>query len=243
MIRQSTCRVYLTNKGLSCDWGQSEIVDKFDLLGLVKGEQMKKLGVIVITTLLSVCNQIYAKSYMPSLERLRNKVDDIMQSGSVTSLKTVLERAKLQGFSPGQGGTTILSAQGVVSKNDTEPACKLQQIQAKAQEMVWASNVDFVTQLQILTNDEQKEAITKLVLEKISNSKLPLIDFIIQLRDECDWLEQAKPECTKLLLTKIAQGGKKFHEQTREMLQKVNSLLQNLQALMKIVNDLFVSEA
>jgi len=205
---------------------------------------MKKRNIIIQLMFVFVFQQaIQAKSYMPSLERLRNKVDNVMKSSGVTSLKKILKRAKLQGFNPGQGGTTVLSAQGVVGKDDTDPACKLQKIQAKAQEMEWASNTSLITQLQALTADKQKHELASFVLGKIAGSQLPLIDFIIQLDAERDWLEKAKPECTKLLLTRSSQGAKKFHEQARETLQKLNKLSHNLEVLMKIVNNLIVSEA
>ncbi len=181
----------------------------------------------IVFGLMIILIPLQAKKCMPTLDRLRKKVDQTLDQRTSTNRSTVQE---------------LLHASVPVSSNSSDS--KVVSVICQLASLYWANQIDFVKALQETKTQSAKQALVLLrdkLLTTFSEEKLPLITFAHELKKELETIQQN----TTILfscINKKSTDAQSPETSVQEGFEKITQLKNNLALLMNLVNDLCLSD-
>lgn len=180
----------------------------------------------------------YSKSYMPSLERLRNKVENALKDREKIPLKDLFDKAKDQGIEPHAGGVVVLTADGVLTdRKPDELFQKLENIARRIEALYWCHRPDLV-------DPNQQEDIKNLLKQSLRDHRkvdVPsIIDFAKELAEEAAMLNECSNQCVMLMFARNNDVDQKvIISKSQELFDHIAEKKSRLDRLINLVNTLF----
>jgi len=178
--------------------------------------------------------QSFAKKFMPSLDRLRNKVTNALASTTKESFKELLQQAGKESAHGLQLLGNVITSIG--SSGNGSAQSKLKEIQKNVRTLYWCNNEAFMQQLQKSLEQSHEMAcdiVTQHVLKKYSDNKAPLLMFATDLQKE----EAMLQECTTEIF-RLGQKKNKSEVRDQEFVKAVQAELENVVKLKRILDQL-----
>jgi DNA-binding transcriptional regulator YhcF (GntR family) len=214
---------------------------------MIKGKEigMKKilLGLVVVgvaTVTLS------ARSMMPALDRVRNKVDNALrdkEQGGTMSFKDLLaQNGRVEG--DGKVLNCVLSATPEKAPGSTSTA-SVEQI---LNELYWSNQIEFIEKFCQAKSFVPEQALTLLkskLEERYAKSKAPLIDFAHELAIELQKIDTCFDTLLQMLGQRSASPAEKnnpFIEKMKELLAQREKLLYMLEKFTQNINHLLLNK-
>lgn len=200
---------------------------------------MRVLQFCAATLLLSIQMPLcYAKTSlsMPSLDRIRKRVDEIVQNGKSLTLKDVIKDGKIT------TGKNTQSSQILTGSDNTEKN-ELADVEKKLKELYWSQQGDFIDVLASLMKESEAKAAIALkdkMSERYPAVKGRLMTYAKDLASE----EQQLSGMITTVLRQSGSGGSKFSGKqedkgkTRELFEQHDRQIKALRRLIDITNTL-----
>lgn len=190
----------------------------------------------IFGSILFLVPNLNSKSMMPSLERLKNKVDGALQ-GPKVSLKDFLEKTKNIGSKIFINGRSAESLNSEAEAKSFENEIK--EIGAILDNLYWCKQEKFAQEL-TKTQSTQAQNILSLLKEKFkekySNIKSPLMVFAKDLMQENESLEVVKAKIQKSIIP--VKKFKKLEQKYLELAQDVLKYTETLNNIIKATDSL-----
>lgn len=199
-------------------------------------KQISMLQILIVSTF-CMQNSMHAKSTMPKLSRLRDKVDNAVSNQETFSLKDILKQADGQNLN-GQpltiSGPTKANPFGAITSarepNEFEIALMLGDIKKQLKNLLWSNDTELVITLnKLITQNKQDEAhllLAHKIIEKHGQDKIPLFAFINKIQEE----EQALVDFTTQFFNLLSKSNSN-KDQINALLTRAQELKNNLAKL------------
>jgi len=192
---------------------------------------MKKILIGVVMVGVATVT-LSARSMMPALDRVRNKVDNALrdkEQGGTMSFKDLLAKSgRIEG--DGKVLNCVLSAtpEKTPERTSTASAASVEQL---LNELYWGNQTEFIEKFCQVKSLVPEQALTLLkskLEERYAKSKAPLVDFAHELAIELQKIDT----CFDMLLQMLGERSASSVEKTNPFIEKMKELLAQREKLL-----------
>jgi hypothetical protein len=190
----------------------------------------------IVASTIALTPNLSPKHMMPSLERLKNKVEGALQ-GPKVSLKDFLEKTKNVGSKIFINGRSVESLNADAEMKSLESENK--EIDAILVNLYWCKQETFAKELTAPENLQAQNSLSLLkekFKEKYSNVKSPLMTFAKDLTQENEALEVVKAKLQKSM--PIVKKFKELEKKYLELAQDIVKYSETLNDIIKVMDSL-----
>lgn len=202
---------------------------------------MKKYVVLSVSLLIVHVNA-FSKNAMPSLKRLREKVEKALDSGSTQPFKELIEHAQKR-----DGGTSPVVRIGGTNtpKSDRE---KLQDIAEHVHNLYWSNHDTVMTALHDAVVHKKGDALSMLVEmveQRYSEKSAPLVAFAADLEKEIAVLDVYTEQLSVLLTVRSSRDSLKadYQENVIQELELARQLTHKMKSFIELVDQILRGRA
>jgi hypothetical protein len=190
---------------------------------MIKGKEIGMKKILIGVVMVGVATvSLSARSMMPALDRVRNKVDNALrdkEQGSTMSFKDLLAQSgRVEG--DGKVLNCVLSATSGKAPDSTSSASVAQILN----ELYWSNQAEFIEkfcQAKAFAPDQALVLLKSKLEERYAKSKAPLIDFAHELAIELQKIDM----CFDTLLEMMGQRSAMPAERVNSFIEKIKELL------------------
>ncbi len=193
----------------------------------------QNVNIFILAAITIMPSVILARSFMPRIENLRNKIETISQNTPQSNIKELLESAKIERDANG----TMHKIISFESSQTTDTGLLLEK---EIKDIYWSNRSDLVEIIQtkkMASKAEQRALLLKELSQKYPNNNRAVIVFAGELSNE-----EIKLTDLTTRIFKATGDGKKTSAPIKlnELLFTVSKLKQNLQIITNFVNEILM---